>query len=64
MDPFSFDSDDNFGSRVYPIVTFADNSIDAYLETLDSATKEAIARNRDQLETREDVERFVQSLRG
>ncbi|WP_066713489.1 hypothetical protein [Clostridium sp. Marseille-P299] len=64
MDPFSFDSDDNFSSRVYPVVTFTNYSIDDYIETLDSSTKEAIARNRDQFQTRADVERFVKGLRG
>lgn len=64
MDPFSFDADDNLGSRVFPIVTFMDDSIESYLETLDSATREAVARNQDQFKSREEVEKFVQGLRG
>ncbi len=64
MDPFSFDADDTFGSRVFPIVTFTDDSIESYLETLDSATREAVARNQDQFKSREEVEKFVQGLRG
>lgn len=64
MEPFSFDSDDSFGNRVIPTVAFSDNSIDAYLESLDNGTKEAVERNRDQFKTRDDVERFIQGLRG
>ena len=64
MDPFSFDADNNFGSRVIPIVTFMDNSIESYLDTLDSSTREAVERNLEQFKSREEVEKFVQGLRG
>ena len=64
MDPFSFDSDNNFGSRVFPIVLITDRSIESYLETLDSSTREAVERVQDQFKSREEVEKFVRGLRG
>ena len=64
MDTFSFDSDNNFGSRVFPIVLITDHSIESYLETLDSSTREAVERVQDQFKSREEVEKFVRGLRG
>lgn len=63
MEPFPFDSDDSFGVKPYPIIPVIDNSIESYISTLDSATKEAVIRNQDQFKTRSDVEQFVEELR-
>lgn len=63
MVPIPFDSEDNFSAKILPAILIANSSMEAYIKTLDSATYEAVVRNQENLKTRADVEKFVDSLR-
>lgn len=63
MEPVSFESSDIFGVRVLPVAAFTNDSINSYIQSLDSGTREAVERNMDKFKSRDDIERFVHSLR-
>ncbi|WP_312100029.1 hypothetical protein [Lachnoclostridium sp.] len=47
-----------------PAILFLDNSMDNYLNRLNSSEYEAVMRMKDTFQSRDDVERFVNGLRG
>ncbi|WP_312372235.1 hypothetical protein [Lachnoclostridium sp.] len=55
---------DVYGVQVIPAILFLDNSMDNYLNRLNSSEYEAVMRMKDTFQSRDDVERFVNGLRG
>ncbi|HCL01434.1 MAG TPA: hypothetical protein DHW61_03310 [Lachnoclostridium phytofermentans] len=55
---------DVYGVQVMPAILFLDNSMDNYLNRLNSSEYEAVMRMKDTFQSRDDVERFVNGLRG
>ena len=62
MDPFLSQSNYVYGVPLMPALIFSDNSMDDYLNGLNSSDYEAVMRMKDTFHSREEVERFVNGL--
>ncbi|ABX44180.1 hypothetical protein [Lachnoclostridium phytofermentans] len=62
MEPFLSQTDNVYGGQIMPVLLFSDNSMDEYLNGLNSSEYEAVMRMKDTFHSRDDVERFVNGL--
>lgn len=63
-EPISLQTDNIYGAQVMAAILLTDNEIDNYLKGLNASEYEAVMRMKDTFHSRNDVERFVNGLRG